>query len=382
MRKGTLAGIDNLDAVDRLLRGKRLGLMSNQTGVDARLRPTVDILHHRYRVSALFACEHGLRGSVQAGQAVPSSLDPETGVRVHSCYGASHHLPAESLPEFDVFVFDMQDVGARFYTYLYSLSLAMEDCARAHKAVVVLDRPNPLGGELVQGSLLDERVRSFVGEFAMPTRYALTIGEYALWIREYLKLDLDLRVVPLLGWRRHMLYDETGLVLVPPSPNCATLHAIRVYTGTCIFEGTNLSEGRGTALPFEMVGAPFIDAARLEKRMNALDLPGFVFRRAFFTPGSDKHAGRQCAGVQVHLTNPYLASPFAAGLYLLDAVREAHPDELSFTGGEDAGFKTIDRLLGTDDYRLGRLDAEGLVRQHAPQVAAWREETRKHWLYQ
>ncbi|MHC1786406.1 MAG: DUF1343 domain-containing protein [Christensenellales bacterium] len=382
MGKGTLAGIDHLGAVDRILCGKRLGLMTNQTGVDARLLPTLDVLRGRYQVTALFAPEHGMQGSIQAGEPVLCAPDPDTGIMVHSCYGASHHLPPEALPDFDVFVFDMQDVGARFYTYLYSLSYAMADCAKANKAVVVLDRPNPLGGEVVQGTLLDERVRSFVGEYAMPTRYALTIGEYALWVRDHLKLNLPLHVAPLLGWHRDMLYDQTGLLFVPPSPNCATLHAARAYSGTCIFEGTNLSEGRGTSLPFEYIGAPFIDAAKLETRMNALHLPGVCFRRAHFTPGSGKHAGVPCAGVQIHLRDPHRANPFAAGLYLLDTVREMYPNELVYTGTEGAEFKTIDKLLGTDDYRRGRLDAKGLLDQHAPLIAAWREETRKYWLYQ
>ncbi len=378
-----LAGIDSLglEVLDRLLRGKRLGLMTNPTGVDAKLRPTIDILHERYRLSALFACEHGIRGSVSAGDPVANILDPQTGVTVYSCYGASHSLPQETMGKFDVFVFDMQDAGARFYTYLYSLSYALQSCAEAGKPAVVLDRPNPLGGVLSQGTLLDEKVRSFVGMYAMPTRHGLTIGEYALWARDYLRLDLDLRVVPMMGWEREMLWEDTGLPFVPPSPNLATPHAARAYPGTCIFEGTNLSEGRGTALPFELIGAPFADGKRLEARMNALDLPGMTFRSAWFTPGHNKWAGQACQGVQVYVTDPRVADPCAAGLFLLDAVREMHPDELFYSGFEGSEYKTLDKLLGTDEYRTGKLDARGLLEKHKPLVKAWREGTRKYWLY-
>lgn len=376
-----LCGIDNLASVDSILRGKRIGLMTNPTGVDHHLRSSIDILHARYRLTALFSCEHGVRGDVQAGLHIASAPDPETGVMVYSVYGASRHLSQEMLDSFDVFVYDIQDVGARFYTYIYSLSNAMEDCARAGKPVVVLDRPNPLGCDRVEGTLLDERVSSFVGKFAMPTRYGLTVGEYARWIRDYLKLDLDLFIAPLLGYARSMRYEDTGLAFVPPSPNCATLHAANAYIGTCIFEGTNLSEGRGTVLPFEYIGAPFIDAPALERRMNALQLPGVRFRRAYFTPQFNKHAGAQCAGVQVHLTDPAAAEPFRAGLYLLDVIRELHGDCLQWTGIEDAEYKTIDKLLGTDAYRLGRADAGALLAANREGILSWQERSRVYQLY-
>lgn len=374
-------GVDNLKSVDSILRGKRIGLMTNPTGVDHRLRSSIDILNEAYTLTALFSCEHGVRGDVQAGLHIDSAPDPETGVMVYSVYGASHHLSDEMLDAFDVFVYDIQDVGARFYTYIYSLSNAMEDCARAGKPVVVLDRPNPLGADRVEGTLLDERVSSFVGKYAMPTRYGLTVGEYALWVRDYLHLDLDLHIAPMLGYTRAMRYEDTGLAFVPPSPNCATLHAANVYIGTCVFEGTNLSEGRGTVLPFEYIGAPFVDAPALERRMNAMNLPGVLFRRAYFTPQFNKHAGAQCAGVQVHLTDPRSASPFAVGLYLLDAVRDMHGDVLEWRGIEDAAYKTIDKLLGTDDYRLGRMDADALIRAHQDGIRAWQENSRRYHLY-
>ena len=375
-------GIDNLHLVHDVLAGKRLGLMTNPTGVNAQLRSTIDILHESYNLTALFACEHGVRGDVQAGAHIASMPDPQTGVMVYSVYGKTHHLSEEMLGSFDVFVFDMQDVGARFYTYLYSLSFAMEDCAAAGKPVVVLDRPNLQGGLTVAGTLLDEKVKSFVGEYAMPTRYGLTIGEYARWVKDYLKLDVQLHVAPMTGWTRDMTYEQTGLAFVPPSPNCATLHAARIYIGTCIFEGTNISEGRGTVLPFEYIGAPYIDEIELEKRMNAMEIPGVRFRRAYFTPQFSKHAQQQCRGVQVHITDEKQADTFAAGLYLLETIREMHGDQLVWTGIEDAEYKTIDKLLGTDAYRLGVLTAKELIGENRAKIDAWQENSRKYWLYQ
>lgn len=373
-------GIENIAAAEGILRGKRIGLMTNQTGVDSAMRSSIDILHREYQLSALFACEHGVRGDAQAGIGIEHMRDPETGVMVYSVFGQNHHLTAEMLDAIDVFVFDMQDVGARFYTYLYSLSYAMQDCARAGKPVIVLDRPNPLGGETVSGTILDERLHSFVGEYAMPTRYGLTIGEYALWVRDHLALDLDLHIVPMTGWQRGMQYEDTGLCFVPPSPNCASLHTARAYIGTCIFEGTNLSEGRGTTMPFEYIGAPFIDAAELTRRMNAHRLPGVLFRRAYFTPQFSKHASEQCAGVQMHLTKPD-ADAFSAGLYLLDTILDLHADKVEWTGAEKEQYLHFDRILGTDAYRLGRISAQALIEEQGEKVAQWQEDTRRYRLY-
>lgn len=377
----TQPGIENLRSVEKYLSGARLGLMTNPTGVDSRLRSTIDLLYGSHCLSALFACEHGVRGDIQAGQQVDTFVDPDTGLPVFSCFGKNAHLTEEMLAAFDVFVFDMQDVGARFYTYLYSLSYAMEDCARAGKPVVVLDRPNPLGGLQVEGTLLEPRLHSFVGEYPMPTRYGLTIGEYALWVKDHLKLDLSLHIAPMIGWERRMRYQDTGLCFVPPSPNCATLHAADIYTGTCIFEGTNISEGRGTTLPFEYIGAPFVNGPALSQRMNALGLPGVLFRPAWFTPQFAKYPGELCSGVQIHLTNPRAARPFEIGLRLMEAIRSLHGDKLEWRGFEPNGSASVDRLLGTDAFRLGQMDADALLAYHAPRIAAWQAQSRAFWLY-
>jgi uncharacterized protein YbbC (DUF1343 family) len=375
-----LSGLDGLDAIEKQLKGKRIGLMTNQTGIDSRFRSAIDLIHTKYRLTALFAVEHGIRGNVQAGEDYETQPDPDTGVPVYAVYGKTHRLTAEMLDAFDVLIFDMQDVGARFYTYLYALSFAMEECAKAGKPVVVLDRVNPLGGERIEGPVLDERFASFVGMYALPTRYGLTIGEYAKWVRRHLKLDaLDLTVVPLQGWHRQDYLDDLNMPWAAPSPNCATFHAALCYIGTCIFEGTNLSEGRGTTLPFEYIGAPWINAPALSKRMEKRRLPGLYFRPVYFTPTFSKFAGQPCAGVQVHITDRQAAPLVEGALTLLDEICALYPDQVSFLPSGDGFF--IDKLLGTDAYRTGAYDAHALMDAHAPARAAFAEERKPFLLY-
>lgn len=378
MARRVVLGVETLARAQTLLRGRRVGLITGPTGVDGRLRATVDILAEIYDLRALFACEHGIRGAVQAGGHVESEVDAETGVPVFSLYGASRRMTQQMLDAFDVLVYDIQDVGARFYTYLYTLSYAMQDCARAGKTVVVLDRPNPLGGAM-EGTLLDEAFHSFVGEYAMPTRYGLTVGEYARFVRAHLQLDLDLFVCPMEGYARNMLYSDTGLVFVPPSPNIPTLESALSYIGTCVFEGTNLSEGRGTATPFQWIGAPWLDTKELAAAMRALQLPGVLFRRAAFVPTFSKFAGQNVNALMLHVTDARVYQPFATGLYLLDQARR----QAGFAWlppAEDGGWH-IDHLLGTDAFRRG-MSARELIAAHAPRVKAFCEQAREWFLYE
>lgn len=374
-----LSGIDRLELADEQLRGRRVGLMTNPTGIDRQLRSTIDIVHERYNLTAMYAVEHGIRGDVQAGGKVENCVDPETGVMVFSAFGPNSHFTDEMLDAFDVLVFDIQDVGARFYTYLYSLGYAMEACNRAGKSMVVLDRLNPIGGVKTGGTVLNPAFRSFVGDYELPTQYALTIGEAARYIRDYQKLTLELTVIPLQGWERGMYLDDMDLAWVAPSPNCATLNAALCYVGTCVFEGTNLSEGRGTTLPFEVIGAPFVNSAELEARMNGLGLPGVHFRRTSFCPTFSKHQGALCHGVQMHVTNRDTFDAFTDGLMLLDTVREMYPEQMEFLQHHDRYF--LDNLLGTDEYRTGALTAQGLLDKYAPRVAEFVESTKKYRMY-
>ena len=380
-RHHVLSGVDHIETVDSLLSGKRVGLMTNPTGVDHNLRSTIDIIRERCNLTALFAVEHGIRGSAQAGAKVDTCVDEETGVTVYSAFGANCHFNQEMLDAFDVLIFDIQDVGARFYTYLYSLSYAMEACARSGKAMIVLDRVNPLGGIRHGGTILELAQSSFVGDYELPTQYALTIGEYARYVKDYLKLDVELTVVPLTGWERWMRLDDTDLPWVAPSPNCQNLDAALCYIGTCIFEGTNVSEGRGTTMPFQVIGAPFLDDGELERRMAAIETPGIHFRRTSFCPTFHKHEGQLCHGVQMHIVDRDKADVFSAGLLLLEAIREMAGDKFSFVHWGDDPRYAIDKLLGTDAYRTGRMSARELIEASKEPVEAFIRDTMKYRLY-
>ncbi len=381
-RHPVLSGIDRISLADAQLKGRRVGLMTNPTGIDHRLASTIDIVNSRYTLSALYAVEHGIRGDAQAGAKVENVTDSKTGVNVFSAFGKNCRFTDEMLDAFDVLLFDIQDVGARFYTYLYSLSYAMEACARAGKALVVLDRVNPLGGKKLTGTVLDPAFRSFVGDYELPTQYALTIGEYVLYVKDYLGLDVELHVVPLAGWKREFLLDDTDLPWVAPSPNCPNLETALCYTGTCIFEGTNVSEGRGTTIPFQVIGAPFIDGALLEKEMEKENLPGLHFRSASFCPTFSKHQGLLCHGVQMHVTDRETCDCSLGGLVLMETIRRLYPDQFSFIKWEGSPIYSVDKLLGTDLFRTGKMTARELIAHFSGPLRQFEEKTRQFRLYE
>lgn len=378
MRKHVISGVDRIDTAAHLLKGRRVGLMTNPTGISHDLTSTIDLINSRFRLTAMYAVEHGIRGDIQAGEHVDNFVDPETGVTVFSAYGQNSRFTDEMLDAFDVLVFDIQDMGARFYTYIYSLAYAMQACARKGKSMVVLDRVNPLGGVKRCGTIIKPAFSSFVGDYALATQHGLTIGEYALYVKDYLQLDVDLTVVPMEGWTRDTLLDETDLPWVAPSPNLTNLEGALCYIGTCVFEGTNISEGRGTTLPFQVMGAPFLNGAELEKRMNALRLPGLHFRRTSFCPTFSKHQGVLCHGVQMHVTDRGACNAFAGGLHLLEQARLMAGEKFEWLGQTEF---FIDKLLGTDEYRTGRYDADGLIEAYREPVRAFGEKVRKYELY-
>ncbi len=292
-----LPGIDVLvRAGGGPLRGLRVGLITNHTGRGADGTSTIDLLAALPEVdlAALFGPEHGIRGAVEGGESVESGRDAKTGVPIYSLYGETREPTAAMLSGLDALVFDIQDVGARYYTYVWTMALAMRAAARSHVRFVVLDRPDPIGGRLVQGNVLDTAFASFVGLYPVPMRYGLTPGELARWINAAYHVGAELTVVPVQGWRRGVWYDETALPWVPPSPNMPSLESATHYPGTCIFEGTNLSVGRGTPIAFQQIGAPWIDSDTLAARMNALGLAGVRFEATSFTPdrpGDGKYPG-------------------------------------------------------------------------------------------
>lgn len=285
-----------------LLSGRRVGLVSHAAAVLPDLTMAMDALMQAdVRLTALFAPEHGFAGAAADGAAVGHGVEPRSGLPLFSLYGPTKQPTADMLADVDVLLFDMQDVGVRFYTYLSTLYYVLRGAAEAGKPVIVADRPNPLGGVIVEGGLVAPEFESFVGVAPLPIRHALTFGELARWFNQQLALNVALTVVPMRGWRREMLFAETGLPWVPTSPAMPHLSTVSLYPGTCLFEGLNLSEGRGTALPFEIFGAPWLDAYRLAELLNQRSLAGVRFRPIWFTPSASKHAGQLCAGVQIHL---------------------------------------------------------------------------------
>ncbi|HEY3359209.1 MAG TPA: DUF1343 domain-containing protein [Polyangia bacterium] len=327
-------GIDRvLEEELGVVAGKRLGLICNPTSVDAELRHTADLLTARPDLDlvALFGPEHGVRGDAQDMISVGEARDARTGLPVHSLYGeteASLSPAPEALAGLDAVVFDIQDVGSRYYTYVWTLALAMRAAARAGVEVIVLDRPNPLGGLEVEGGLIADGFRSFVGLYPVPNRHGLTAGEIAGYLNAVYGLGARLTVVRAAGWRREQLFDETGLPWVLPSPNMPTLDTALVYPGMCLVEGTELSEGRGTTRPFELCGAPFIDGFALAGALAAEDLPGVRFRPVTFRPSFHKFAGRPCGGVQLHVTDRRTFRPLRTGVAVLRAIRALWPGEL------------------------------------------------------
>lgn len=382
--EATMPGIEVLlaERLD-LLRGKRIGLVTNPTGVDRTLRSSIDLLarHPEARLVALFGPEHGVRGDVQAGERVDDARDVATGLPVHSLYG-EHREPTPAMLEgIDLLLFDIQDIGARVYTYPYTLANAMRAARRAGIAVVVLDRPNPVGGVQVEGPVLDAAYASFVGQFPIPLRHGMTLGELARLFNDEYGIGADLRVVPVRGWRRADAEPGRTLPWVPPSPNMPTPDTALAYPGTVLFEGTNVSEGRGTTRPFEIVGAPFVDADALAERMNALALPGVRFRPVRFTPSFSKHAGKPCAGVQLHVHDRDAFRPVRTGIALLVAIHALHPGEFAFLPGDPSFF---DKLAGNGWIRQAILDGashEAIESRWQAELHGFEDVRRRRLLY-
>ncbi|TCI63039.1 exo-beta-N-acetylmuramidase NamZ domain-containing protein [Exiguobacterium sp. SH0S2] len=350
-------GVDRLRDDPELLAGKRVGLITNPTGVDANMTSIVDLFHNSddFELTALYGPEHGVRGDAQAGSTISSYIDDVTGLPVYSLYGATKKPTPEMLKDVDVLVFDIQDVGTRYYTYIYTMAYAMEAAAENDIPFVVLDRPNPQGGLRVEGPVLDPAYSSFIGLYPIPLKHGMTVGELArLFNREY-QLQADLEVVKMKGWKRSMLYEDTGLPFVMPSPNMPTTDTVNVYPATGLFEGTNLSEGRGTTKPFELIGAPYINAHEYAKRLNALDLSGVTFRAASFTPTFSKNAGKLSHGVEVYVTEPTKFEAVKTGIAMLKVAHDLYPDDFEFLAND-----FITKLTGNAYLKDMILDGESL----------------------
>jgi len=372
--------------------GRRVGLLTHAAAVDGRYRNAAALLHAcgDVRLAVLFGPEHGLAAAAQDLEHVGAGRDPATGLPVVSLYGdtvASLTPTAEQLAGLDALVVDLVDVGSRYYTFQATMLFCLQAAARVGLPVVVLDRPNPLGGVAVEGPTIRPGFDSFVGVHPIATRHGLTIGELALLYRARLGLAVELEVVPCEGWTRAMHHDQTGLPWVLPSPNMPTPETALVYPGQCLLEGANLSEGRGTTRPFELCGAPGVDSVAVADRLAAEGLPGVAFRPAWFKPTFQKHAGRTCGGVQLHVTDRDAFRPVRTGLAVLAALRDATPgfawrtEEYEFVADRPA----IDLLFGSDRERLGLEAGVGwraLAAAWEAEEEAFRRERQPFLLYE
>lgn len=333
-----------------LVRARRVGLITNHTG-RAGGSSTIDLLHEHPEVelAALFGPEHGLRGDADPGEAVADSVDERTGVPIHSLYGGTRRPDPAHLADLDVLLFDIQDVGARYYTYLWTMSLAMEAAGEAGVPFVVLDRPNPIGGR-VQGNVLDRDFATFVGLHEVPMRHGLTPGEMARLVHGAFGVEADLHVVPLAGWQSDIGFEDTGLPWIPPSPNIPSVASALHYPGTCLFEGTNLSVGRGTDAAFQQIGAPWLDGEALAAALNARGLAGVRFEPVTFTPvrpGDGKYAGETVRGVRFVATDEQVYDPTVSAVAALIEARSLAGERWEWLVAH------FDRLAGTDALRQG-----------------------------
>jgi uncharacterized protein YbbC (DUF1343 family) len=376
-----LTGVDVLRGEPpEILKGKNLGLLTNVTGRTRQAEATIDLLHASsdWHLAALFSPEHGIRGESDAGQSVDSSTDPRTGLPIYSLYGNTTRPTPAMLRGLDVLIYDIQDVGARVYTYTSTLLEAMRAAAVEKLGVVILDRPDPIGGTAVEGTVLDPRWRSFVGASPIAMRYGLTIGELGRYYNGELGVGADLTVVQLRGWQRGMWFDQTGLAWVNPSPNLRSLAAATLYPGCVLFEGTNVSEGRGTDTPFEWLGAPWIDASVWVDRLRAVAPPGTRFEVQARTPNASKFVGQVCQGVRLSIQDRDALQSMALGVTLLATLRDVAGARLTF----DAD--TFDHLAGTDQVRVrlqGGQPAETIVDSWQAELQAFAQIRARYLLY-
>ncbi len=332
--------------------GLRVGITASRASITAEGRHIAEaFLAAGGNLAALFAPEHGLWGDLPAGQDVDDDHDPRLGVHIYSLYGANKAPTPAMLREIDVMIVDLQDIGARFWTFESTLSLVMEACGRAHIPVYVLDRPNPITGLNAEGPVLEPAFSSFVGRFPIRLRHGLTIGELARLLQERFGIECDLIVVEMEGWDREKWFDQTGLPWVPPSPGMRTLDTATVYPGTCLLEGTNVSEGRGTDRPFEVLGAPWLDAATLSGCISEYNLPGVKFDTVVFTPASAKFQGVECHGLHINVTDRQAFRPVVTGVAIVCVLRQFHPTEFAFREPGPDGRCFFDLLAGTDAVR-------------------------------
>jgi uncharacterized protein YbbC (DUF1343 family) len=329
-QQSVVLGLEKLLQGGTSLRGARLGLVCNQASVDHNYQHAADLLHQHPELDlrALFGPQHGIRGDVQDNMIeTEHGIDRKTGLPVHSLYSETREPTEAMLRDIDVVVFDMQDVGCRIYTFVYTLANCMRSAKKWGKRIVVCDRPNPISGAVISGNVLEPEYASFVGQFPIPTRHGMTVAELARMFKDHFNIGCELEVLSMHGWRREYWHDETDAPWVMPSPNMPTLSSATVFPGTVHFEGTQLSEGRGTTRPFELIGAPYIDPDAYAANLNALGFPGVFFRSCGFQPTFQKHAGVSCGGVQIHVRDRKSFEPVITGVAMVKLAYDMYPDQ-------------------------------------------------------
>ena len=363
------------------LRGKRVGLITNASAVDRSKTPDIDLIakHKDLKLTALFAPEHGIRGTLEAGDKIANEVDAKTGVPVYSLYGGPDRAPNEEmLKDVDVLVYDLLEVGGRTWTYVSTMALSMEAAKKKGIPFVVLDRPNPIGGEIVEGALVEPKFKSFVGIYPIPARHGLTVGELAKLFNEQHGIGADLIVIKAANWQRSQWFDQIGHPWTNPSPNLRSLAALINYPGTVYFEGTNLSEGRGTDRPFEQIGAPYLNAQAVAKTMNDRKLPGIRFEpiTMAIAPTAGKHKGLTVPAIRFVITDRQAYRPVSTALLVIEEIRRQHPNDFAWRA-------SIDRLTGSDKAKLaienGQLPA--LLAAWDKEAAQFKQDSKKFYLY-
>ena len=390
-----LSGIDRLDLLDRELKGPRLAVVTSGGAVNHDMVPVLDVLVERYHVVKLFNTIYGVRGDFTYGEKVPVYVDAKTGLTAESIFNAEIVAPtAEMLQDVDAVVFDIREAGTRFFEYVHVLADLIRACGQHKKRCVVLDRIAPLGGVIVEGTVCPPTMHTVVGDFELPSRIALTMGEFARYVNSEYNFGCDLVVIPVDGWKRHMYYDETDVPWMLPSPSLNGTTANILYAGYCAFEGVaTISEGRGTSKPFELVGAPWLDADALIAKLRQRHLPGVRFGQCYFRPNVSKLAGEVCNGIQTVIDDRNDFRPFLTALTIIEIIREMYPEHIAYkdcSAGhcvkEDESFpvytRYIDKLLATDAFSEGRMTAQQLVDFYAPDRERYIQRKKKYELYE
>ncbi len=379
--KSVKYGIDNIKSIHKLLANKKLGLIINHTSVNSQIKFTADLLKEKYNVVALFAPEHGVRGEKQAGVKFETYFDESTSLPVYSLYNKDKTITSDMIQLIDVLIYDIQDIGSRYYTYQYTLTNALYMCKKHNKKIIILDRVNILGLDNLQGNILDINFSSFVGKYETPIKNGLTIGEFALYINKTYNINANLTVCKCIDYSRDTQFENTNITFIPPSPNITSIDCANIYVGTCLFEGTNLSEGRGTTKPFEQFGAPFLNNKLIIEKINRLNLKGFILRETYFTPTFSKFEGQLCNGIFIHITDKKVFNAFQLVLYILEYIKNSHSQFYFLPSPKPEQKPFIDLLFGSDKLRKGEINIEEYLVEQEEKLNLFYKSSKKFHLY-